>query len=108
LLEKFRDQLKQHFGARLQSVILFGSQARGDAGPDSDVDVAVVLADGARRLIDGPLLMPIVLSRSELDHLRAREDMLAQSLDREGVAVALATEAATTTPRAGSTTLRFT
>jgi hypothetical protein len=57
---------------------------------------------------DGPLLMPIVLSRSELDHLRAREDMLAQSLDREGVAVALATEAATTTPRAGSTTLRFT
>lgn len=41
---------------------------------------------------EGPLLVPIVLSRGELEHLRAREDMLAQSLDREGVA--LITEAA--------------
>lgn len=29
------------------AVILFGSQVRGDAGPRSDVDVCLVLADGA-------------------------------------------------------------
>jgi hypothetical protein len=30
------------------ALILYGSRARGDAGPDSDVDVAVVLADARR------------------------------------------------------------
>jgi len=28
-------------------IILFGSRARGDAGPDSDVDLLVILDDGA-------------------------------------------------------------
>lgn len=28
-------------------VVLFGSQARGDAGPDSDIDLVVVLDDDA-------------------------------------------------------------
>ena len=30
-------------------IILFGSAARGDAGPDSDVDILVVMPDGAHR-----------------------------------------------------------
>ena len=32
-----------------QQVILFGSQARGDAGPDSDVDLLVVMEDDVDR-----------------------------------------------------------
>jgi hypothetical protein len=39
--------------------------------------------------LKGLLLVPIVLSRGELEYLRAREDMLAQSLDRDGVMLAL-------------------
>ncbi|MDO8682276.1 MAG: nucleotidyltransferase domain-containing protein [Armatimonadota bacterium] len=31
-------------------IILFGSSARGDAGPESDVDVLVVMPDGTNRL----------------------------------------------------------
>jgi uncharacterized protein len=31
-------------------IILFGSTARGEAGPDSDVDVLVVVQDGVHRL----------------------------------------------------------
>ena len=31
-------------------VVLFGSAARGEAGPESDVDVLVVMPDGAHRL----------------------------------------------------------
>lgn len=31
-------------------VVLFGSAARGEAGPQSDVDVLVVMPDGAHRL----------------------------------------------------------
>jgi hypothetical protein len=64
------------------------------------VDVAVVLdriQSHAERVwpmelagsLDGPLLVPIVLSQGELEHLRAREDMLAQSLDRDGVTLAM-------------------
>ena len=40
-------ELRRHFeilyGERLARMILFGSQARGDAEPDSDIDVLVVL-----------------------------------------------------------------
>lgn len=31
-------------------IILFGSNARGDAGPDSDIDLLVIVADGTHRL----------------------------------------------------------
>jgi predicted nucleotidyltransferase len=98
LLQDFRGRLQEHFGTRLQALILFGSHARGDAGPDSDVDVAVVLDRIDRHAervwpmelagsFEGPLLMPIVLSRGELEQLRAREDILAENLDREGIAL---------------------
>ena len=31
-------------------IVLFGSAARGDMGPDSDLDVLVVMPDGSHRL----------------------------------------------------------
>ncbi len=36
------------YGARLQHVVLYGSQARREAGPESDIDVLVVLAGPLR------------------------------------------------------------
>jgi hypothetical protein len=38
--------LRPVYGERLRGVYLFGSRARGDHTPESDADVAVVLADG--------------------------------------------------------------
>jgi uncharacterized protein len=35
--------LRRHYGERLSRVVLYGSYARGDARPESDVDVLVVL-----------------------------------------------------------------
>lgn len=35
--------LKQLYGERLKNVVLFGSWARGDAHPESDIDLLVVL-----------------------------------------------------------------
>ena len=40
-----RLELERLYGPRLERIILFGSRARGDARPDSDWDVAVVLRD---------------------------------------------------------------
>ena len=45
ILAKFRAALQEMYGARLENIVLFGSQARGNAGADSDYDVAVFLND---------------------------------------------------------------
>ncbi len=37
--------LETRFGERLRTVVLFGSQARGEAGPESDHDLFVVIED---------------------------------------------------------------
>ena len=60
---------------RPEKVILFGSHARGDAGPDSDVDLLVVMdvAGSVREkrleiretLYDVPLPLDIIVSRPE-------------------------------------------
>jgi predicted nucleotidyltransferase len=44
VLQQLRAGLEAQYGDRLDRVLLYGSQARGDAGPESDVDVLVVLA----------------------------------------------------------------
>ena len=43
ILREFRDGLEQIYGSRLVRVVLFGSQAREEAEPDSDIDVMLVL-----------------------------------------------------------------
>jgi predicted nucleotidyltransferase len=45
ILAKFRAALNEMYGERLERVLLYGSQARGDAHADSDYDVAVFLKD---------------------------------------------------------------
>jgi len=43
LLDELRSGLSRLLGEQLQAVYLYGSQARGEARADSDVDVLVVL-----------------------------------------------------------------
>lgn len=43
ILNDLRQRLAQLYGPRLDRLLLYGSQARGDAEEDSDVDVLVVL-----------------------------------------------------------------
>ena len=48
-LRRVAAEVRRRYGDRLSGIYLFGSRARGDHRPDSDADVAVVLADGDRR-----------------------------------------------------------
>jgi uncharacterized protein len=45
ILKRLRGALEDLYGNRIERVVLFGSRARGDAGEDSDYDVAVFLRD---------------------------------------------------------------
>lgn len=45
VLANFRSALDELYGEKLERVVLFGSRARGDAGGDSDYDIAVFLRD---------------------------------------------------------------
>lgn len=43
LLKEIKTSLSKAHGKRLRGAVLYGSEARGTAGPDSDVDVLVLL-----------------------------------------------------------------
>jgi len=43
LLNEIKRRLEQAHGSRLRGVVLYGSEARGEAGRDSDIDVLVLL-----------------------------------------------------------------
>lgn len=45
ILEELKSYFYSQYSAKIEKIILFGSQARGDARPDSDIDILVILKD---------------------------------------------------------------
>ena len=56
-LDDYVAAVRAHYGARLVDILVFGSRARGDARPDSDVDLAIILKDGDWRFWDEKWLL---------------------------------------------------
>lgn len=91
--------LRQHYGVRLEQVIVYGSQARGDADAESDIDLLAVVRGAIRpgeeidRLVD--LLYPLQLESQQLisvipasaDAYARGEIQLYRNVQAEGVAV---------------------
>jgi predicted nucleotidyltransferase len=45
VLKKLKKELPHIYGEQLDSIILYGSRARGDERPDSDIDILIILKD---------------------------------------------------------------
>ena len=58
ILQEFQNGLRAIYGSRLAALVLFGSQARGDALPDSDIDVMVVLFGPVNPLKEASRISP--------------------------------------------------
>ena len=98
-LLKFKELLSARIS--VHQVILFGSNARGEARLGSDVDVVVVLKniidDDADEAVSdcaweagferGLVIVPIVFSRDEWENGPERHSLLAQAVASEGIAV---------------------
>ena len=44
IIQKCKEALSQYYGSRLKGIILYGSMARGEAGPESDIDLLILLS----------------------------------------------------------------
>jgi len=98
-VQKCKEVLAAHYGGRLRGVILYGSQARNQAAPESDIDLLVLLDSPfnyfteLRRLVD--LLYPIQLESDRLISAKpvSEGDFTAGSISlyrnarRDGIAV---------------------
>ena len=99
ILDRFKSLVEER--VPLHQVILFGSRARGDAHPDSDMDVLVVterawdwdtcefigLCAWEAGFDESVLVVPVVFSRDEWENGPERSSLLALAVRSEGVPV---------------------
>ncbi len=100
-LDAYRRVLAEEFPGLVERLLIYGSKARGDDRPDSDLDVLVLIREGDWRLkeavaarghdlslgtwIDDSIL---VLTMGEWERMRQRESVFREAVERDGVAVA--------------------
>jgi predicted nucleotidyltransferase len=97
IMQELCNNLLETYKEQLIAVILFGSQARGDATPDSDFDVLIILKDlvKATKEIEkiGFFLSPLCLKYSvvisnvfySLNHFEQEQTMLVKNIKKEGI-----------------------
>jgi len=66
-LLKIVEKILKLEGNNLESIILFGSRARGDYLSDSDFDILIILRECKDRVIDRPLKYYEVISNMPID-----------------------------------------
>jgi predicted nucleotidyltransferase len=99
-LREFSARVRVALGSNLRDLRLFGSKARGDFQPGSDLDVLVVVTDGRVRAEDLAIdiafdinvasdlyISPRVVTAASLTDPVWRTTLFVQTVTREGIAL---------------------
>jgi predicted nucleotidyltransferase len=99
-LEAYRRVLDERFPGQVEKFIIFGSKARGDARPDSDLDILLVVREGdwhhkdtlafaGYDLAIGTDAVPSIqiYTVEEWHQLRQRESVFQEVVERDGVMI---------------------
>jgi len=98
LAREYADILRAKLGDRVKQVILFGSHARGEAGPGSDYDVLVIVdertphsrelvLDADVEMMDKHEKLFAAVIYGEREWQEAQDFPLAWNVNRDGVAL---------------------
>lgn len=97
ILNELKRELQALYGDRLVKLILFGSHARGEANPDSDIDLLAVLKSPVSQVQEisnmSELCVKILLDYDELvsiiplseDRFNVKAVSLLRNIQREGI-----------------------
>jgi predicted nucleotidyltransferase len=96
-VNEIKRSLHELYGDRLVKLILFGSHARGEANPDSDIDLLAVFKSPVSQVQEisymSELCIKILLEHNELvsiipmdeDRFNAKDVALLRNIKREGI-----------------------
>lgn len=96
-LDDYTRTLRKQYPRRITKLVLFGSQARGDAREGSDVDILIVVDNDERQLMNeitdlafdmmvrhGVDIEPAIFSRHEWARMAGAPTSFAYTVQREG------------------------
>jgi len=100
LFEDVTKQLKDLYGDKLLKIILFGSYARGDYDPESDIDIFALVREhlpeeSHKKILQINVDLSIkydvdlsIIIKNEVDYMMNKEVIpLYKSVEREGIAI---------------------
>lgn len=101
-IQAFLHRLHQVYSQVVQRTMLFGSKARGDSGPDSDIDILIIVDDESWPLRDaistiaarvsleyGVLIGPRVIGQERWQRMVRERFSLCENVDRESIPLTL-------------------
>jgi uncharacterized protein len=98
IVERFKALVSQQ--VRVREVLVFGSRARGDAGPESDLDLLVVV-DSLDRAVENyvsecaweagfpedVVLTPVTVTSDTLHNSPMKESVFVKNIYRDGIRI---------------------
>ena len=100
VLEIFKKQLYRKYPNEILNIIMYGSKARGESGPESDIDILIVMRSNDWRLgdevrdigynLDGSIdyrLSIQVISESHYNYLLEHNFQFVQNISRDGISI---------------------
>jgi predicted nucleotidyltransferase len=100
VIRQFKASVEHVLGRRLIELKIFGSKARGDDKPDSDIDVLVIVTDDDWHICDVVYgiatdillqtdisISPKVISKNQLELLQKEDTFFLRNISRDAIAV---------------------